>query len=46
MTSVSAAPGRGDIWGSTTVEEAPERVVVLGVTDADPVLALDVVSSR
>ncbi|MGY1744964.1 iron-siderophore ABC transporter substrate-binding protein [Blastococcus sp. SYSU D00695] len=31
------------IWGSTTVEEEPERVVVLGVTDADPVLALGVV---
>ncbi|MGY1600654.1 ABC transporter substrate-binding protein [Geodermatophilus sp. SYSU D00815] len=31
------------IWGSTTVEEEPERVVVLGVTDADAVLALGVV---
>jgi iron complex transport system substrate-binding protein len=31
------------IWGSTTVEEAPERVVVIGVSDADPVLALGIV---
>jgi iron complex transport system substrate-binding protein len=27
-------------FGSTTIERAPERVVTLGVTDADPVLAL------
>lgn len=31
------------IWGETTVEAEPERVVVLGVTDADAVLALGVV---
>jgi len=31
------------IWGSTTIEEAPERVVALGVTDSDPILALGVV---
>lgn len=30
------------LWGSTTIEEAPERVVTLGVTDADAVLALGV----
>ncbi|GHC74793.1 iron ABC transporter substrate-binding protein [Nocardiopsis terrae] len=30
-------------FGSTTVEEEPERVVTLGVTDADAVLALGVV---
>ncbi|WP_017584846.1 ABC transporter substrate-binding protein [Nocardiopsis ganjiahuensis] len=30
-------------FGSTTVEEEPERVVTLGVTDADAVLALDLV---
>ncbi|MFJ9555267.1 iron-siderophore ABC transporter substrate-binding protein [Nocardiopsis sp. NPDC101807] len=30
-------------FGSTTVEEAPERIVALGVTDADAVLALGVV---
>jgi iron complex transport system substrate-binding protein len=30
-------------FGSTTVEEAPERIVTLGVTDADAVLALGVV---
>ena len=29
-------------FGATTVEEAPERVVVLGLTDADAVLALGV----
>ena len=29
-------------FGTTTVEEAPERVVVLGLTDADAVLALGV----
>ncbi|MGH8967721.1 MAG: iron-siderophore ABC transporter substrate-binding protein, partial [Actinomycetes bacterium] len=27
-------------FGTTTIERAPERVVALGVTDADPVLAL------
>ncbi|MCZ2838050.1 ABC transporter substrate-binding protein [Modestobacter sp. VKM Ac-2985] len=31
------------LWGSTTIEEEPERVVVLGVTDSDPVLALGTV---
>lgn len=31
------------IWGETTIEEAPERVVALGVTDSDPLLALGVV---
>ena len=30
------------IWGETTVESEPQRVVVLGVTDADAVLALGV----
>jgi iron complex transport system substrate-binding protein len=30
-------------FGSTTIEEEPERVVTLGVTDADAVLALDLV---
>lgn len=30
------------LWGTTTVEEAPERVVALGVTDADAVLALGI----
>jgi iron complex transport system substrate-binding protein len=30
------------LWGSTTVEEAPTRVVTLGVTDADTVLELGV----
>ncbi|MBR8741188.1 ABC transporter substrate-binding protein [Nocardiopsis sp. MG754419] len=30
-------------FGSTTIDEAPERVVTLGVTDADAVLALGVV---
>jgi iron complex transport system substrate-binding protein len=31
------------IWGETTIEERPERVVALGATDADPLLALGVV---
>lgn len=31
------------IWGETTVEERPERVVALGVTDSDPLLGLGVV---
>ncbi|OMQ16748.1 iron ABC transporter substrate-binding protein [Modestobacter sp. VKM Ac-2676] len=31
------------LWGSTTIPEEPERVVVLGVTDSDPVLALGTV---
>jgi len=31
------------VWGSTEVEGTPERVVALGVTDADPVLALGTV---
>lgn len=46
---VSAAPPSGafpvtveHIWGETVVETEPERVVVLGVTDADAVLALGV----
>ena len=30
------------LWGSTTVEEAPTRVVTLGVTDADTVLELGI----
>lgn len=30
------------LWGSTTIEEAPERVVTLGVTDADTVLELGI----
>ncbi|GAA1072160.1 ABC transporter substrate-binding protein [Nocardiopsis metallicus] len=30
-------------FGSTTIEEEPKRVVTLGVTDADAVLALDLV---
>jgi iron complex transport system substrate-binding protein len=30
------------VFGSTTIERAPERVVTLGVTDADPVLALGI----
>lgn len=30
------------VWGSATIEEAPERVVTLGVTDADVALALGV----
>jgi iron complex transport system substrate-binding protein len=29
-------------FGATTIEQAPERVVTLGVTDADPVLALGI----
>ncbi|HYH29679.1 MAG TPA: iron-siderophore ABC transporter substrate-binding protein [Pseudonocardia sp.] len=29
-------------FGTTTIERAPERVVTLGVTDADPVLALGI----
>lgn len=28
------------IWGSTTVDSKPKTIVALGVTDADPVLAL------
>jgi iron complex transport system substrate-binding protein len=31
------------IWGDTTVSARPERVVALGVTDADPLLGLGVV---
>lgn len=31
------------IWGETTIDERPERVVALGVTDSDPLLALGVV---
>lgn len=30
-------------YGSTIIEKAPERVVVLGLTDIDPVLALGVI---
>lgn len=30
------------LWGETTIEEAPERVVTLGVTDADVAIALGV----
>lgn len=30
------------LWGSTTIEEAPTRVVTLGVTDADTVLELGI----
>jgi iron complex transport system substrate-binding protein len=30
------------LWGSTTIDAAPERVVTLGVTDADTVLELGV----
>lgn len=30
-------------FGSTVIEEEPERIVTLGVTDADPVLALGLV---
>jgi iron complex transport system substrate-binding protein len=33
-------------FGTTTVERAPERVVTLGVTDADAVLALGTTPSR
>lgn len=48
----AAAPAESDgafpvtiehTFGSTTVESAPQRVVVLGVTDSDPVLALGTV---
>src|SRR4051794_38142348 len=30
------------LWGSTTIEAAPSRVVTLGVTDADTVLQLGI----
>ncbi|GHE09065.1 iron-siderophore ABC transporter substrate-binding protein [Klenkia taihuensis] len=51
-TDPAAGPTAGDdafpvtvehIWGETTVPDRPERVVALGVTDTDPLLALGVV---